>query len=98
MQGESMQRPIDKLVDKGETIETTLSEDDVKKLTTVFEKAVKDQTEYKISTEALSPSTPLVSVTEDEFMRRMREMSRTGGQAIVWQPAYGIQISSELQS
>ncbi len=74
--------PIDKLVDKGETIETTLSEDDVKKLTTVFEKAVKDQTEYKISTEALSPSTPLVSVTEDEFMRRMREMSRTGGQAM----------------
>jgi molecular chaperone HtpG len=43
---------------------------------------VKDQTEYKISTEALSPSTPLVSVTEDEFMRRMREMSRTGGQAM----------------
>lgn len=75
---------IDKLIDKGEEIETSLSDDEVKKLTSVFEKAVKDNSEYKISAEALSPNSPLVSVTEDEFMRRMKEMSRTGGQAAMF--------------
>lgn len=72
----------EKLIDKGETVESALSEDDVKKLTEVFEKAVEGKSEYKIAAEALSPNAPLVSVTEDEFMRRMRDMSRSQGQAM----------------
>lgn len=70
---------IDRLIDKGEETVSILSEDEVKQLTELFENAVKEDKTYKINTEALSPSAPLVTVVEDEFMRRMKEMSRTGG-------------------
>jgi len=72
--------PIEKLVEKDEKLESVLSEKEVEKLKKVFETQVTGKP-YKVEAEALSPTAALITVTEDEFMRRMRDMSRMQGQA-----------------
>ena len=69
---------IDKLIKKGDDIPSVLSESDEKSLKEMIESVVsKDQ--YAVQFESLSPdSTPFV-ITRSEFMRRMKEMSASGG-------------------
>lgn len=69
---------IDKLIPKDEQIEQTLSEDESRKATEVFEKAI-SRPDMKVEVDALNASDLPVSVTIDEFMRRMKDMAKTGG-------------------
>lgn len=69
---------IDKLIPKDEQIEQTLSEDESKKATGIFEKAI-SRPDMKVEVDALNANDLPVSVTMDEFMRRMKDMAKTGG-------------------
>lgn len=69
---------IEKLIEKDEKVELTLSEEESKKAGEVFEKAI-SRSDMKIEVDALSANDLPVSVTIDEFMRRMKDMAKTGG-------------------
>lgn len=69
---------IDKLIPKEKTPELTLSEEEVKSVQRVFEAAISKEN-MKVSVEALNENELPVTVTVDEFMRRMKEMAQTGG-------------------
>ena len=69
---------IDNLIKKDEKIESVLSEKDQNKLKPLFEKALPSET-FSVSFDSLSPSSPPIAITQSEFMRRMKEMSMTGG-------------------
>ncbi|PUV24327.1 MULTISPECIES: molecular chaperone HtpG [Sphingobacterium] len=69
---------IDKLIQKDEKIELSLSEEESKKALEVFEKAISRQ-DMKVEVDALREADLPVSVTIDEFMRRMKDMAKTGG-------------------
>lgn len=69
---------VDKLIDKGERIESNLSEEQSKDLKSIFEKAItKPGMEFNV--ENLSADAMPVIVTMDEFMRRMKDMAVLGG-------------------
>jgi molecular chaperone HtpG len=68
----------DKLIDKGEKMEHVLSEDQTKQIKEIFEKAI-NKPAYQVDVEALSPDELPVTVTMDEFMRRMKDMAAMGG-------------------
>lgn len=69
---------IDKLIAKDEKIEQTLTEDESKKASELFEKAI-SRPDMKVEVDALNANDLPVSVTIDEFMRRMKDMAKTGG-------------------
>lgn len=69
---------IDKLIQKDEKIELSLSEEESKKALEVFEKAI-SRKDMKVEVDALREADLPVSVTIDEFMRRMKDMAKTGG-------------------
>jgi molecular chaperone HtpG len=68
----------DKLIDKGEKMEHVLSEDQTKKVKEIFEKAI-NKPVYQVEIDALNPEEMPVTVTMDEFMRRMKDMAAMGG-------------------
>jgi molecular chaperone HtpG len=55
-----------------------LSEDETKKLVGIFEKAI-GKPNMKVEVEALTPDELPVTVTMEEWMRRMKDMARMGG-------------------
>jgi molecular chaperone HtpG len=69
---------IDKLIEKDETKEMILSEDEKTKLKEIFEKAI-DNKSMNVGIEPLSPEDQPVIITMPEFMRRMKDMAKTGG-------------------
>lgn len=69
---------VDKLIQKDESQTLSLSEEESKKASEIFEKAI-SRAEMKVEVEALHTDDLPVSVTEDEFMRRMKDMAKTGG-------------------
>jgi len=69
---------IDKLIEKDEVKESVLSEEEKTALKEVFEKAI-NNTNMQVSIEPLSPNDAPVLITMPEFMRRMKDMQRTGG-------------------
>ena len=73
--------PVDKLVEKDEETVNILSEEETAKLKDIFAKQIADDT-YEVQAEALSPKSALLAVTEDEFSRRMQDMSRMQGNGI----------------
>jgi molecular chaperone HtpG len=68
----------DKLIDKDEKIESVLSTEEVEQVKTVFEKAINNKN-FTVSVEPMSPGDLPVVVTMSEFMRRMKDMAKTGG-------------------
>lgn len=68
----------EKLIDKGDTPESSLSEEQTKELKEVFEKAI-TKPGMEVTVENLSPEGMPVTVTMDEFMRRMKDMAALGG-------------------
>ena len=72
---------IDKLIQKEEQIKMSLTEAQQELLTPVFESQMpKDEKiDYHISCEAMSPDEAPVVITQNEFMRRMKEMAAMGG-------------------
>jgi molecular chaperone HtpG len=69
---------IDKLIQKDEKVELTLSEEESKKAADVFEKSI-GRSDMKVEVDALHADELPVSVTIDEFMRRMKDMAKNGG-------------------
>ncbi|WP_295939727.1 molecular chaperone HtpG [uncultured Alistipes sp.] len=72
---------IDKLIQKEDSIKMSLTESQQEILTPVFESQMPndDKIHYSISFEAMSPDEAPVVITQNEFMRRMKEMAATGG-------------------
>ena len=69
---------VDKLIAKDEQIESVLSEDETKKVKETFEATVNNTT-YTVQVESLSPSDMPVTIVLPEFMRRMKDMSKSSG-------------------
>jgi molecular chaperone HtpG len=69
----------DKLIEKEEKRESKLSEEQRDDLKSVFNVGVKTKTVYNVVFETLDENDAPVMITQSEFMRRMKEMSQTGG-------------------
>ncbi|MDP4290598.1 MAG: molecular chaperone HtpG [Bacteroidota bacterium] len=69
---------IDKLIEKEDALPSLLSEEDKKKLQPVIEQHI-DKNRFHVIFESLSASDLPVLITQNEFMRRMRDMSAMGG-------------------
>jgi len=69
---------IDKLIQKEDTQISKLSEDESTKLKTVVEEIV-PKANYTVQLEPMDSSAAPFMITQPEFMRRMKEMSQTGG-------------------
>ncbi len=67
-----------KLIEKDETLESVLTEDQSKTVKEVFEKAI-TRPGYTVDIVGLNPEELPVTVTMDEFMRRMKDMAAMGG-------------------
>lgn len=72
---------IDKLIQKEEQTKMSLTEAQQDLLTPVFESQMPrdEKIDYHISFEAMSPDEAPVVITQNEFMRRMKEMAAMGG-------------------
>lgn len=69
---------IDKLIAKEETIESVLSKEEEEQIKGIFEKAINNKA-MAVAVESMSPAELPVSVTMSEWMRRMKDMAKTGG-------------------
>ncbi len=69
---------IDKLINKGDAPAHVLSEEQTAKIKTVFDRAI-GKPNMKVEIESLTADELPVTVTMDEFMRRMKEMAAMGG-------------------
>ena len=67
-----------KLIEKDENIESVLTEDQSAKVKAVFEKAI-IKPGFQVEIVGLNPDEFPVTVTMDEFMRRMKDMAQMGG-------------------
>ena len=69
---------IDKLITKDEKIASVLSSSEEEQVKGIFEKAINNKS-MSLAIESLSPDDMPVTVTMSEWMRRMKDMARTGG-------------------
>ena len=69
---------VEKLIQKDSTYANLLTEDQSKSVKELFEKAIANKT-YTVDIEGLSPDEMPVTITMEEWMRRMKEMAQTGG-------------------
>lgn len=67
-----------KLIDKDDHVESVLTEEQSKKVAEIFEKAI-SKPGYHVEIVGLNPDELPVTVTMDEFMRRMKDMAAMGG-------------------
>jgi len=68
----------DKLIKKEDAPAHILTEEQSAQVKTIFDKAI-NKPAYKVELESLNPDELPVTVTMDEFMRRMKEMAAMGG-------------------
>ena len=69
---------IDKLIPKDEVIPSKLSEKEIESLKTMVEGQV-DKKTFNVVMESMSETESPLTITQNEFMRRMKEMSEMGG-------------------
>lgn len=69
---------IEKLIDKDEKVESVLSKDEQEKVKGIFEAAINNKN-MTVAVESMSPDNLPVIITMSEFMRRMKDMAKTGG-------------------
>ena len=69
---------LDKLIVKEDTVKHSLSEDETKKLKDIFDKAISNAA-MKVEIENQSAESMPVTITMEEWMRRMKDMSKLGG-------------------
>ena len=69
---------IEKLIDKGIALEAVLSESEKEAVKKVFDEVISDKTK-SVQLEAMPVDELPAIITQNEFMRRMTDMSRTGG-------------------
>ena len=70
---------VDKLIQKEEEVKLELSEDDKKSLDEMFKSVLPQGNEYTVEARNLGETAVPVLITQNEFMRRYREMSAMGG-------------------
>ncbi|WP_026968921.1 molecular chaperone HtpG [Algoriphagus terrigena] len=68
----------EKLIQKDDTYANLLTEDQSKSVKELFEKAINNKS-YTVEVEGLSPEELPVTITMEEWMRRMKDMAQTGG-------------------
>lgn len=74
--------PTDSLIEHEKEESMALSEEQQKEVEKVFEGVLptsEDKTKYSVKISAMNPESAPLVVTQDEFMRRMKDMSRVGG-------------------
>lgn len=69
---------INKLIEKDEKYEDVLTEEQRNKVKDIFNKAI-NKPNMEVAIEAHNPEEMPVTVTMDEFMRRMKDMAKMGG-------------------
>ncbi len=69
---------IDKLIEKEEALPAKLSQEEQDSLKTIIENEV-DKTRFFVQMESLSETEQPMQITQNEFMRRYKEMSAMGG-------------------
>ena len=69
---------VEKLIQKDSSYANLLTEDQSKSVKEIFDKAIQNKT-YTVEIEGLSPEEFPVTITMEEWMRRMKEMAQTGG-------------------
>jgi molecular chaperone HtpG len=69
---------LDKLIVKDAEVAATLSEEDIKRVKEIFEKAINNK-DMKVEVENLNAAELPVHITMEEWMRRMKDMARMGG-------------------
>lgn len=69
---------IDKLITKDEAVASVLSKEEEESVKGIFEKAINNKAMI-LAVESLSPADLPVTITMSEWMRRMKDMARTGG-------------------
>jgi molecular chaperone HtpG len=69
---------MDKLIQKDDNRINALSEDERRSVKELFEKAI-NKPEMKVEVEALSTEELPVTITMEEWMRRMKDMAKMGG-------------------
>ncbi|MDX5347826.1 MAG: molecular chaperone HtpG, partial [Hymenobacteraceae bacterium] len=69
---------IDKLIEKDEVKESVLTDAEKEDLKKIYEAAINNQN-MNVQIEPMSPDDAPVVITLPEFMRRMKDMNRTGG-------------------
>jgi molecular chaperone HtpG len=70
----------DKLIDKGTTAESVLSKEEQEQIKSIFEKSINNKN-MNVAVEGMAPDDLPVVITMSEFMRRMKDMAKTGGGA-----------------
>ncbi len=68
----------DKLIDKDTKLESVLSTEEQEAVKLIFEKAIANKS-FTVTVDSLSPDELPAVITMSEFMRRMKDMARTGG-------------------
>jgi molecular chaperone HtpG len=69
---------IDKLIVKEDAAKHELTEEETTKLKSIFDKAINNPT-MKVEVESLQADAMPVTITMEEWMRRMKDMSKMGG-------------------
>ena len=69
---------VDQLIVKEDTAKHTLKEDEISKLKTIFEKAINNPA-MKVEVESQQADGLPVTITMEEWMRRMKDMSKLSG-------------------
>ena len=70
---------IDKLIQKEESRDSKLTDEQKEDLSSIFKVSVKSKEVYNVVFETLDENDAPVIITQSEFMRRMKEMSQIGG-------------------
>ncbi|MDR0972166.1 MAG: molecular chaperone HtpG [Bacteroidales bacterium] len=70
---------IDKLIQKDEVIPSKLSEKEIEELKTLIEGQIEDKKRFSVVMESMNETDSPLVITQNEFMRRMKEMSAMGG-------------------
>lgn len=71
---------MDKIIKKDEQIPSKLSDEEKEKIKPVFD-SILNKEKYNVNLESLSETDAPITITQPEFMRRMKEMSALGGGA-----------------
>lgn len=69
---------IEKLIAKDNTVASVLSKEEEESVKTIFETAINNKS-MTVAVESLSPEDLPVTITMSEWMRRMKDMQKTGG-------------------
>jgi Molecular chaperone, HSP90 family len=72
---------IDKLISKDEVVPSKLDEKETEQLKKLIEEQV-DKKTFTVQTESMEESMPPLTITQNEFMRRMKDMSKMGGDSM----------------